>query len=94
MIVDLPNSKTKARFIHRHLSKLPNCTGVPKAKVITIALSGVTVGAVAGDLSAPMGMLLGDVTVNKIVSNTDIAEVKAQVSAPVDVVELPRRCER
>jgi hypothetical protein len=30
-----------------------------------------------------MGVLLGDVTANGVVSNTDVASVKSQVAAPV-----------
>ena len=60
-----------------------NCSAVENGKVITIALTGVTVGGNSDDVSVQMGMLLGDVNVNKVVSNTDVAAVKAQVSSPV-----------
>ena len=60
-----------------------NCTGVANAKVIAVALNGVTVEGSSGNVSVPMGVLLGDTTGNKIVSNSDVASVKGQISSPV-----------
>src|SRR4029077_16267958 len=60
-----------------------NCTGVPNAQTIAINLTGVNDGTSVGNVSIPMGVLLGDVTANKVVSNTDVASVKTQVAAPV-----------
>ena len=61
-----------------------NLTGVPDAQYITVTLNNVqdSTGA-SGSVSATMGVLVGDVNANKVVSNTDVASVKAQVSAPV-----------
>jgi hypothetical protein len=43
----------------------------------------VSDGANLGNVSVSMGMLLGDVTGNKVVSNSDVASIKTQVAAPV-----------
>jgi hypothetical protein len=40
-------------------------------------------GTNVGNVSIPMGVLLGDVTANKVVSNTDVSSIKSQVAAPV-----------
>jgi hypothetical protein len=37
----------------------------------------------SGNVSATMGVLIGDVNANKVVSNTDVASIKGQVAAPV-----------
>jgi hypothetical protein len=58
---------------------------VTNGQIITVSLNNVTdtFGNNSNLVSASMGVLLGDVNANKIVSNTDVAEVKAQVSSPV-----------
>jgi len=58
-----------------------NLTGVPNAEYVTVALTGAadSTGA-AGNVSGTMGVLVGDVTGNRAVSNTDVGEVKAQVN--------------
>jgi hypothetical protein len=60
-----------------------NCTGVPNAQTVAINLTGVNDGTNVGNVSIPMGVLLGDVTANKVVSNTDVSLIKSQVAAPV-----------
>lgn len=55
-----------------------SCSGVPNQKVIDIALSGVTVGSVSGDLSIPMGVLLGDVDASRRVDSADVTAVRQQ----------------
>jgi hypothetical protein len=60
-----------------------NLSGVANAQTITITLSGVNDGTNVADVSIPMGVLLGDVNANRVVSNTDVSLVKAQVTAPV-----------
>jgi hypothetical protein len=57
-----------------------NCTGVPNAQTIAINLMGVNGSINFGDVSIPMGVLLGDVTANRAVSNTDVGQVKTQVN--------------
>ena len=60
-------------------------TGVTNAQVITVSLTNVTDSAanLSSIVSASMALLLGDVTANAIVSNTDVASVKGLVAAPV-----------
>jgi hypothetical protein len=58
--------------------------GVANQQYVTVTLNNVLDSQNnTGNLSATMGLLLGDVTGNKSVSNTDVASVKGQVSAPV-----------
>jgi hypothetical protein len=61
-----------------------NLTAVPNAHYITITLNGVvdSVGA-TGNVSATMGVLLGDVNANGTVSNADVSSIQAQVGASV-----------
>jgi hypothetical protein len=59
-------------------------TGVPNAQYTTVELQGVVDNnAHTLDASAIMGLLVGDVNANKVVSNTDASAVKAQVGASV-----------
>jgi hypothetical protein len=62
-----------------------NLTGITNAQTITVGLTNVndSAGNSSSVVSASMGLLLGDVTANGLVSNTDVASVKAQVAAPV-----------
>jgi hypothetical protein len=62
-----------------------NLTGVTNAQVITVSLTNVndSAGNFSSTVSASMGVLIGDVNANGIVSNPDVASVKAQVTAPV-----------
>ena len=62
-----------------------NLTGATNAQTITVSLADVqdTAGNSSSLVSASMGVLIGDVTVNRTVSNTDVAQVKGQISAPV-----------
>jgi hypothetical protein len=62
-----------------------NLTGVANDQAVTVSLTNVTdaAGNFSATVSASMGVLIGDVNANGVVSNTDIAAVKAQVAAPV-----------
>jgi hypothetical protein len=62
-----------------------NLTGVTNAQVITVGLTNVndSAGNSSGVVSASMGVLVGDVTGERVVSNTDVAALKGQVAAPV-----------
>ena len=60
-----------------------DCPDMSNAQVVAITLTGVNDGANVGNVSLPMGLLLGDVDGNGIVSNTDVAFVKSQVSSSV-----------
>jgi hypothetical protein len=62
-----------------------NLTGVTNAQPIFVALHNVhdEAGRISDTISAPMSILVGDVNANKVVSNTDVSSVKAQVGAAV-----------
>jgi hypothetical protein len=64
-----------------------NLTGVTTAQIITITLFGVIDGASTYDVGIPMGVLVGDVTGNRSVTNTDVGQVKGKVNpaAPITV---------
>ena len=62
-----------------------NLSGVADVQKITVTLSGVTdnLSQVLPATAVSMGVLPGDINGNKAVSNTDVAEVKGQVSTQV-----------
>ena len=55
-----------------------NLTGVTNAQKIMVTLQGASDGTNTGDLSVPMGVLLGDVNGNGSVNSTDISQTKLQ----------------
>jgi hypothetical protein len=55
-----------------------NLTGVTNAQTIKVTLQGVTDGVNTGDLTVPMGMLLGDTNGNASVNASDLTQVKIQ----------------
>ena len=60
-----------------------NLTSVSNAQRITLTLFGVSNGTITGDVSVPMGVLLGDTNGNGFVNATDIGQTKAQSGQPV-----------
>ena len=61
-----------------------NLTGVSNACYVTVTLTNVLDAAGnLGSVSVSMGLLIGDNTANRVVSNTDVSMVKAQVGATV-----------
>jgi hypothetical protein len=60
-----------------------NLTGVTDVQRVAVTLAGVNDGTGTGDVTARMGMLLGDTTGNAIVSASDIAETKTQSGQPL-----------
>jgi len=60
-----------------------NLTGLPNAQYITTTLTNVTdsLGEFSSAVSATMGVLIGDVNANGVVTNADVSLVKAQVAA-------------
>src|SRR5207237_2195208 len=60
-----------------------NLTNVSNAQYITVTLNGVLdAPGRSGDVVSPqLGILLGDVTGNGVVTNTDVGTVKALVNA-------------
>src|SRR5439155_24997602 len=61
-------------------------SNVSNGQTLTINLLGVSDGTVTGNVHIPMAVLLGDVSGNGAVSNTDVGNIKAQVNPtkPVD----------
>ena len=61
-----------------------NLTGVTSGQSTTVKVTNAhdSTGA-AGDVTAILGVLVGDVSNNAVVSNTDVSSVKGQVGAPV-----------
>jgi BNR repeat-like domain len=60
-----------------------NCTGVPNAQTVAINLNGVNDGINVGNVSIPMGVLLGDVNASGVVTSGDTNLCKAQALQPV-----------
>ena len=59
-----------------------NLTGVTNAQKIMVTLQGASDGSNTGDLSVPLGVLLGDVNGNASVNSTDISQTKLQSGQP------------
>ncbi len=55
-----------------------NLTNVSNVQTLTVTLLGVNDGSGIGDVSAPMGILLGDTTADRSVNSADISQTKAQ----------------
>jgi PKD repeat protein len=61
-----------------------NLTGVASAQSTTVTLhTAVDTAGSSGDVPATIGVLVGDVNGNAVVSNTDVSLVKGQVTLPV-----------
>jgi hypothetical protein len=58
-------------------------TGVSNAQTLTINLIGVSDGTHSGNVSIPMGVLLGDVNANGLVDGNDVSAVQGQTRQPV-----------
>jgi hypothetical protein len=76
------NSSAIGSDAHQYIVDLD---GVSNAQIITVSLTNVSdsSGNFSNTVDATIGFLIGDITANKVVSNTDVASVKAQVAAPV-----------
>jgi hypothetical protein len=55
-----------------------NCTGVSNAQNIAITLTGVSDGTNSGNVSIPMGALIGDSNADRFVDSADIGQTKSQ----------------
>jgi hypothetical protein len=55
-----------------------NCTNVPNAQDIAITLTNVSDGTNTGNISIPMGVLLGDTSADRFVNSGDISQTKSQ----------------
>jgi N-acetylneuraminic acid mutarotase len=63
-------------------------TVVTNQQTINVTLFTVTDDCGTRDITIPMRVLVGDVTGNGVVSNTDVAAVKGQVGAPVTSINF------
>ena len=64
-------------------------TNVPNAQATNVSLTGVIDGSGhVVNATGTLTLLIGDVTANKSVSNTDVADVKGEVSSPVTVTNF------
>ncbi len=61
-----------------------NLTNVSDAQLLTIDLLGVTIGASAGDVIVPMGVLLGDVNATTLVDGNDVSVVQGSTRQTLD----------
>ena len=55
-----------------------NLDGVTNVQKIMVTLQGASDGTNTGDLTVPMGILIGDVSGNGLVNATDITQTKSQ----------------
>lgn len=55
-----------------------NCTGVPNAQNIAITLTSVSDGTNTGNVSIPMGALIGDTNADRFCDAIDVSQTKAQ----------------
>jgi len=60
-----------------------DCTGITNAQTISVDLNGVSDGTNTGNISVPMGVLLGDVDATGDVTTSDTNLCKAQALKPV-----------
>jgi hypothetical protein len=65
-----------------------NLTGVTNAQTITITLTNVNNGTTSGDVSVPMGILIGDTTGNGTVNASDVTQTKARTGQTIDVTNF------
>ena len=61
---------------------------VANAQVITITLFGLSDGTNTGNLSIPMGILLGDTSGNGTVNASDVSLTKLKSGQPVDATNF------
>ncbi len=55
-----------------------NLSNVSNAQLLSVNLFGVNVAGNTGDVSVPMGMLLGDSTADKVVNSADVSQTKSR----------------
>jgi hypothetical protein len=60
-----------------------NCTNVPNAQTVAINLVGVNNGTNTGNVTVPMGVLLGDVNATGGVDGNDVSAVQSHTRQPV-----------
>ncbi len=65
-----------------------NLTGVTNAQTITVTLTNVNNGTTSGDVSVPMGVLIGDTTGNGSVNASDVTQTKLRAGQTIDVTNF------
>ena len=55
-----------------------NLTNVSNAQTVTMTLTNVSDGSNLGNVSLPMGILLGDTTGNRAVNSSDVSQTQSQ----------------
>jgi hypothetical protein len=66
-----------------------NLTGVPNAQYTTVTLNNVTDSqSNTGNISVPMGVLIGDVNANGLVDGNDVSAVQGQTRQPVSTTSF------
>jgi CSLREA domain-containing protein len=63
-------------------------TGVANAQTVVLTISGVSNGSSMGNVSIPMGVLLGDTNGNGGVNASDVSQTKARSGQPVDATNF------
>ena len=77
-------------FVFSGSQVIVNLTGVANAQTITITLSGVNDGTNVGNVSIPMGVLLGDVNATRGVDGNDVSAVQSHTRQPVNSDAMAR----
>jgi hypothetical protein len=67
-----------------------DCNGIANEQTITVALAGVNDGCTIFNVSAPMGVLLGDVNATRGVDGNDVAAVQSHTRQPVNSDAMAR----
>lgn len=61
-----------------------NLTGIPNAQYLTVTLNSVQdLSGGIGNVSATMGVLIGDSSGNGIINSTDLSQTKARIGQPI-----------
>jgi hypothetical protein len=59
-------------------------TNVTNAQVVQVRLNNVTSGASSGNITIPMGVLIGDTNGNRAVNSADVSQTKGRLGATLD----------
>jgi pimeloyl-ACP methyl ester carboxylesterase len=65
-----------------------NLASVTTAQRMTVMLSGVSDGTSTNDVVIPMAILVGDVTAEGVVDNSDLTQARSAVGQPVTIVNF------
>ena len=65
-----------------------NLTGATSGQTTTVSLANVNDGVNVGNISVPLGVLIGDTNGNRTVNATDVSQVKSQSGQPVSAANF------